>query len=94
MGEDGSAMVDLLENNIEFRSDILTNNEDNKIEVNRLLNTLPKLTQKVVLTKLYVLDGNQPMTLKETGDSLGISREGVRQIKNKALYYLNRKVNK
>ena len=38
-----------------------------------------------VLTKRYGLDGLIPLTLDQTGKLLGVTRERVRQIGNKAL---------
>ena len=42
----------------------------------------------------YGLDGHKPMTLEETGRALGLTRERVRQIKDKALRKLKQNPNK
>jgi RNA polymerase primary sigma factor len=43
-----------------------------------------------VLRLYFGLDGNEPMTLEEIGDELGVTRERVRQIKERALGKLRR----
>jgi RNA polymerase primary sigma factor len=39
---------------------------------------------------LFGLNGNNPMTLKEVGDRMGITRERARQIREKSLRLLRR----
>ncbi len=49
-----------------------------------MLGTLKEREAKIL--RLYFgLDGDEPMTLEEIGSLLGITRERVRQIKEKAL---------
>ena len=40
----------------------------------------------------YKRDGIEPMTLQEVADTMGITRERVRQIEVKALFKLRRKL--
>ncbi len=53
-------------------------------EINRVLNTLSSREREIV--KLYYgLDNNPPHTLEEIGEKFGLTRERVRQIKEKAI---------
>ena len=55
-----------------------------KESIERVLGTLKEREAKIL--RLYFgLDGKEPMTLEEIGSLLGITRERVRQIKEKAL---------
>jgi RNA polymerase primary sigma factor len=40
---------------------------------------------------LYGLDGKEPLTLDQVSEIIGLTREGVRQIKNKSIKYLRNK---
>lgn len=57
---------------------------------------LSKLTEKEiqVLTAYYGLDGNQPMTLEEIGHICSLTRERVRQIKERAIRRLRKSINR
>ncbi len=93
-GEDGSGTTlgDMLSDDSTFGpSDSLAINGDMKSEISRLLSTL-KPRDKRIMIALYGLDGNAPMALKEIGDEIGISREMVRQIKEKVLKTLKAKL--
>ena len=52
--------------------------------VETALSTLKERESKI-LRLYYGLDGDDPMTLEEIGGILGVTRERVRQIKEKAL---------
>jgi RNA polymerase primary sigma factor len=57
-----------------------------------LRKALAKLTEKErqILSMRFGLDDDSPLTLREIGEQLGISRERVRQIENQALAKLKR----
>ncbi len=58
--------------------------ESLRIEIERALKTLSQREADVI--KLYYgLNGNHPMTLEEIGETFGLTRERVRQIKEKAI---------
>ena len=44
-----------------------------------------------IIIKRYGFDGGQPQTLEELGESMGVSRERVRQLENRALEKLKKK---
>ncbi|GAA5220332.1 sigma-70 family RNA polymerase sigma factor [Membranihabitans marinus] len=83
-GEDNS-LLDVLENdNINSTDKSLEYNESLKTEIERSLNTLTERQCDVV--KLYFGIGvEHPMSLEDIGDKFGLTRERVRQIKDKAI---------
>lgn len=54
------------------------------IEVNRALNSLSEKEAEVI-RHYYGISKKQPMSLQEIGDSFGLTRERVRQIKEKGI---------
>jgi DNA-directed RNA polymerase sigma subunit (sigma70/sigma32) len=44
--------------------------------------------QRLIINHTFGLDGEQTLTLIEIGEKVGMSREGVRQTRNKALRLL------
>src|SRR3989344_1661636 len=57
---------------------------DRKSIIENILNTLP-IREKEVLELRFGLNGNKPLTLKEAGKVMGVSRERIRQIEARAL---------
>jgi RNA polymerase primary sigma factor len=78
---------DVLENKSIRSTDHIICDEFNKKLFNALINQL-KDKQKRVLIMLYGLDGKEPLTLDQVSEIIGLTREGVRQIKNKSIKYL------
>ena len=83
-GEDNS-LLDVLENSSTPNTDQeLDYNESLRREIERSLNTLTERQCDVI--KLYFGIGvEHPMSLEDIGDKFGLTRERVRQIKDKAI---------
>jgi len=82
-GED-SRLVDIMPNTNQPLPDHALINESLKIEINRALNTLSP-RERDVLKLYYGLDQENPLTLEEIGEKFKLTRERVRQIKEKAI---------
>lgn len=87
-GEDNS-LLDVLSNPDSPDTDDDLMAESLKKEIERTLRTLPEKERKVI-TAFYGI-GRKSMSLEEIGDSIGISRERTRQIKEKAIKHLRQK---
>lgn len=86
---DGSTLMDLLADNNLKGSDHLVTELDHKSSIIKGLNRL-KDRDKEIIILLFGLDGNEPRTLQEVSDIVGMSREMVRQVKNKSLVKLSK----
>lgn len=86
-----TTLADLIADESTKPTDYLVIDQNIKNEVISILNTL-KPRDKRIMEALFGLTGNQPMTLKEIGDEVGITREMVRQIKEKTLKNLKQKL--
>jgi len=64
---------------------------DEMSTLNKLLETIDEREAKILRLR-FGLDGVEPLTLKEIADSVGISRERVRQIVDEALTKLNERL--
>jgi RNA polymerase primary sigma factor len=82
-GEDGTLM-DVLEDEDQLNPDHTLISESLRREVERALTTLT-MREADVLRLYFGLAGEQPMTLEEIGDRFDLTRERVRQIKEKAI---------
>lgn len=82
-GEDNS-LLDVLVNEDTPNTDKSLINESLSVEIERALSTLTEREAEIV--KLFFgIAGCQEMTLEEIGDKFGLTRERVRQIKEKAI---------
>ena len=89
---DSSPISDMMSDETTFKAtDHLIIGENVKSEVARIIDTL-KPRDKRIMIALFGLDGNTSMSLKEVGDEIGISREMVRQIKERVLLTLKNKL--
>lgn len=82
-GED-SKLVDVMPNQNQPLPDHNLINESLKIEIQRALNTLSP-RERDVLKLYYGLEKENPLTLEEIGEKFKLTRERVRQIKEKAI---------
>jgi len=89
--EDSSLMVDTIEDENIDRADHLVNKNDLVNVFNLLMSKLSN-KEKVIITYTYGLNGVEPLTLEEIGQKLGMSREGVRQVREKSIRVLRVKM--
>lgn len=79
-----TAVSDLMFDEDADKTDYLLGETDVKSEINAALSTL-KPRNKKIMEMLFGINGYQPMTLQEVGDEVGLTREMVRQVKEKSL---------
>jgi RNA polymerase primary sigma factor len=82
---DSANLIDFLENNSEPNPDNSLEGEDLRSQVLESLRTLTDREQKIIIMIYGIGSDAEPQTLSEIADELDISRERVRQIKEKAL---------
>lgn len=82
-GEDNT-LLDVLENDTEEKPDSELMNDSLRKEVQRALSTLTQ-READVISLYFGLNGEHPMTLEEIGEKFNLTRERVRQIKEKAI---------
>ena len=82
-GEDNS-LLDVIQNNEVVQADTMMMNQALKKEIERSLNVLDE-KEKDVISLFFGLDSDEAYTLEEIGEKYDLSRERVRQIKEKAL---------
>jgi RNA polymerase primary sigma factor len=80
---------DTLEQHRIQSADIQTVNQHLKEQIGESLGTLSNMEEKVLRLR-FGLDSDDPMTLKEIGDRMHLSRERIRQIEAQALGKLRR----
>ncbi len=82
-GEEHS-LLDVLENDTEHKPDDELINESLRTDIQRALSALTE-REAGVLSYYFGLEGTHPMTLEEIGTRFNLTRERVRQIKDKAI---------
>jgi len=80
----GATLGDIILDKTIDATDYLVSNYYDKKHLNKVLNNL-KARDKHIITLLFGLDGSAPLSLKEVGEEVGLTREMVRQIQKKSL---------
>mgnify|MGYP006123331039 FL=1 len=88
-GEDFS-MIDILENRDSMKTDGLLMQESLVKEIERSLTTLSE-REREVIRLFFGIGGKQGLTLDEIGNIFDLTRERVRQLKEKAIRRLRQK---
>ncbi len=88
-GEDNS-LLDVMETIGDDDPDSVLIGESLRQEVQRSLSTLTE-REALVLQQYFGLNGSQALTLEEIGENINLTRERVRQIKEKAIKRLRNK---
>ena len=89
---DGTTLIDLLSDDTFKSSDHLVTDDDYKTNIVKGLESLKERDRKIIIM-LFGLDGGEPKTLQEVSDVFEMSREMVRQVKNKSLIKLSKNKN-
>ena len=83
-----STLLDVLENKNADKTDaVLAHNESLKTEIDRTLQTLTE-RQKDVICYFFGIGVDHPLSLEDIGERFNLTRERVRQIKDKAILKL------
>lgn len=85
--ETGSVLSELFEDDTFKPTDHLVAETDVSYQLNKALMTL-KPRNKMVIEALFGLNGQEPKSLEQVGDEIGLTREMIRQIKVKSLIKL------
>lgn len=90
-GEEGDAtMLDMISGDSEMSPDNFLMEQSLKDEVQQGLSILSPPREIEVLSAYYGLNGQKALTLEEIGELYGLTRERVRQIKERAIRRLRK----
>jgi RNA polymerase primary sigma factor len=87
--DSGTSYYEMLPDSGIEATDHLITTADLKVQLERALKVL-KPRDRQIISDLFGLNGTTPMTLKEVGDKVGLTREMVRQIKERSLTKLQK----
>jgi RNA polymerase primary sigma factor len=82
--DEGNSLLDILESDRYAPPDETLMQESLQVEIDKVLSTL-KPREAEIIRLYFGLDGDRPLTLEEIGEHFKLTRERVRQIKEKAL---------
>lgn len=82
--EDGNSLLDVIESDRYSPPDSTLMKESLQVEIDKILTTL-KPREAEIIRLYFGLEGDRPLTLEEIGEHFRLTRERVRQIKEKAL---------
>jgi len=82
--DEGNSLLDVIESDRYEPPDEELMRESLRVEIDKVLSTL-KPREAEIIRLYFGLDGDRPLTLEEIGEHFKLTRERVRQIKEKAL---------
>jgi len=85
--DEDKKVVDMMEDTEAITPEKTLMKQSLQLEIFRILNTLPEQEQKVLIYYFGLYD--RPKTLIQIGQIMNISRERVRQIKDKAIRFFS-----
>jgi RNA polymerase primary sigma factor len=87
---DGNNLLDVIQSDGLPSPEINLMSESLRLDIDKVLHTLT--TREAIIVKMYFgIDEDRPLTLEEIGEKFELTRERVRQIKEKALRKLRHK---
>ena len=92
-GDPQASLMDLLQGDHAHDPDTLAEHHEMTVLVHDWLEKLPE-KQRLVITRRFGLDNEDPATLEELATEMHVTRERVRQIQQEALAKLKRSLNK
>jgi RNA polymerase primary sigma factor len=91
--DDSGSLIDIIEDQASNRADHLVNDNDFKTIIDLIMNKLSDKQRQIIFYS-YGLGGGEPLSLIEIGEKMEMSREGVRQVREKALKLLRINIRK
>lgn len=91
--EDSFTLLDMIETDGEMQPDLKLMEESLRLDIQYSLNSLAP-REAEVLAYYFGLKGEKPLTLDEIGEQLDLTRERVRQIKERAIRRLRKTMRK
>jgi len=85
--EDENSLIDYLADEDQESPDEMTYTNALSEDMQKALSTLTE-RERTILTLYYGLNGEEPLTLEEIGNRMNLTRERIRQIKEKAIMRL------
>jgi RNA polymerase primary sigma factor len=86
--DDNSTLQELISTDFFKPTDYLVNDSEGKLNIDLILKKLVKERDRNIIIDYLGLNGDEPMNLREIGEKYGVSKEMIRQIKDKSLRIL------